>query len=329
MKLSSINNSTKDGQLILVSRDNTNYVDASDIAINMQTAMENWVAIEASLTVRYQQLNSGICSGIKAIDDAELLAPLPRAWQWLDGSLFLSHGDLMQTAFHLDPIADTDKIPLIYQGAGNNFSGPHDPIVAASEQDGIDFEGEFGVIIGDVPMGSTPDFALKQIKLIVMLNDISFRSLAPREMKTGFGFVQSKGATSFAPHAVTPDELGDSWKDGRICLSLHVQRNGTWFGSPRGDEMHFGFHELIAHSARTRDLPAGTVLGSGTVSNSSLHVGQACLSEIRAKEMINEGQPITPFLTAGETVHMRTTNIDGTNLFGDIYQTVVVENKNV
>lgn len=326
MKLASVKNNTKDGQLILVSQDNANYVDASDIAINMQTAIENWDAIESDLKVRYQALNKADCSNIKATADAELLAPLPRAWQWLDGSLFLRHGELMQKAFNIDPIADTDKIPLIYQGAGDNFSGPNDPIVAASEQDGIDFEGEFGVIVGDIPMGSSPDFALEQIKLLVMLNDISFRALAPREMKTGFGFLQSKGATAFAPFAITPDELGANWIDGRIHLPLTLHRSGNWFGSPSGSEMHFGFHELIAHSARTRSLNAGTILGSGTVSNTSLDVGQACLSELRAKEMIQEGKPITQFLSSGESVHMRTTDTNGKNLFGDINQTVVVEN---
>lgn len=326
MKLASVKNNTKDGQLILVSQDNVSYVDASDIVNNMQTAMENWDTIEADLASRYQELNSASCPNIKLTANAQLLAPLPRAWQWLDGSLFLRHGELMQKAFHLDPIADTDKIPLIYQGSGDNFSGPNDPIVAASEQDGIDFEGEFGVIVGDIPMGSSPDFALKQIKLLVMLNDISFRALAPREMKTGFGFVQSKGATAFAPFAITPDELGANWNDGRIHLPLTLHRSGNWFGAPNGSEMHFGFHELIAHSARTRPLHAGTILGSGTVSNKSLDVGQACLSEVRAKEMIQEGKPITEFLSSGETVHMRTTDANGANLFGDINQTVVVEN---
>jgi fumarylacetoacetate (FAA) hydrolase len=253
-----------------------------------------------------------------------LTAPLPRAWQWLDGSLFLNHGDLMQKAFHLEPIADADKYPLVYQGAGDSFLGPCDDIVVADLAHGIDFEGEFGVIVDDIPMGSSPEYALSQIRLVVLLNDISYRALGPREMKTGFGFVQAKGSTGFAPFAVTPDTLKGAWKNGRVCLPLHVSRNDALFGQPEGEEMHFGFHELIAHVAQTRDIKAGTVFGSGTVSNRDPAKGQACISELRAKEMIQCGEPKTPFMEQDEFVSMNVSDAEGHSVFGTLSQRVKV-----
>ncbi len=245
-------------------------------------------------------------------------APLPRAWQWLDGSAFPTHGDLMQQALNLPPI-ETDK-PLMYQGMSHQFIAPTDDVPLPSEADGIDFEGEFGVITGEVPMGCSAAEALAHVRLIVLINDWSLRAIAPIEMKTGFGWVQAKPACSIAPFAVTPDELGDAWRDGCVCLPLTVEVNGRWFGSPVGDAMAYGFHELIAHAAHSRSLPAGTVIGSGTVSNPDhARVGSTCISECRAIEMIEHGAPRTAFLSFGDSVVMHV----GNGLLGTINQKVV------
>jgi fumarylacetoacetate (FAA) hydrolase len=329
MKFATINNSKPDGQLVLVSKDLTDYVDISDLAGTLQEALDLWPAIQDKLLLRYEALNALELTGINKVCNTQLMAPLPRSWQWLDGSLFLNHGVLMQQAFHLDPIEDADIYPLVYQGAGDSFLSANDKIAAPSNEVGLDFEGEFGVMVGDIPMGSSPEFALEKIRLIVMLNDISYRALGPREMKTGFGFVQANGPTSFAPFAITPDELGENWRNGRISLPLEVYRNDKWFGAPDGIEMFFGFHELIAHVAKTRPIKAGTVFGSGTVSNADISKGQACISELRAKEMIATGKPQTDFLQSGETVHMRVLDSQGKSIFGDIKQEAIMENTHV
>ncbi|MEP4892281.1 MAG: fumarylacetoacetate hydrolase family protein [Aliiglaciecola sp.] len=326
MKLASLKTDHPDGKLIIVSRDQARFVAATDIAPTMQFALENWSTCSEGLNKKYQSLNDGTEQASEPFDSQLLCAPLPRSWQWLDGSLFLNHGHLMQQAFHLDPIADADKYPLVYQGAGDSFLAAKDDIVVADLKHGIDFEGEFGVIVDAIPMGSSAAFALSKIRLVVLLNDISYRALGPREMKTGFGFVQAKGATAFAPVALTPDELGEHWQNGRVCLPLQVERNGQLFGQPHGQEMHFGFHELIAHVAQTRPIKAGTVFGSGTVSNADPAKGQACISELRAKEMIQYGTPKTPFMQQDDVVNMNVTDADGHTLFGAIQQRVTVAN---
>lgn len=322
MKLASLKTDHPDGKLVVVSHDQRRCIDVTDIAPTMQFALDNWSSCSDALQSCYQRLNSGLEENSVVFDEGQALAPLPRAWQWLDGSLFLNHGDLMQQAFHLAPIEDADKFPLVYQGAGDSFLGAQDDIVVADLKHGIDFEGEFGVIVDAIPMGSSAEYALSRIRLVVLLNDISYRALGPREMKTGFGFVQAKGSTAFAPVALTPDELGDYWKNGRVCLPLQVKRNGQLFGEPHGQEMHFGFHELIAHVAQTRAINAGTVFGSGTVSNSDPAKGQACISELRAKEMIQHGTPQTPFMQQNETVSMNVFDPNGHSLFGAITQRV-------
>jgi fumarylacetoacetate (FAA) hydrolase len=228
----------------------------------------------------------------------------------------------MQTAFNLPPIET--KLPLMYQGMSHQFLGPNDDVVLPSEDDGIDFEGEFGVIIDAVPMGTTAAEAMGHIKLIVQINDWSLRTLAAPEMKTGFGWVQAKPACSVAPFAVTPDELGDGWRDGRVCLDLAVDWNGKRFGNANGAPMAFGFHELVAHAARTRSLPAGTVIGSGTVSNPNYRdVGSSCIAERRGIEMIDAGGAQTGFMRFGDTVRMESRLPDGATLFGAIDQRVV------
>lgn len=325
MKFASLKTKDLDGQLVLVSKDHKTCVEVGDIAKTMQFALDNWSSCKEALEQKYTALNEGKLSNSQPFQPEICAAPLPRSWQWIDGSCFLNHGDLMQKAFHMDPIEGGDVFPLVYQGAGDSFVGCQDNLVAADVEHGIDFEGEFGIITDAVPMGVSAEAAIDNIRLVVMLNDISFRALAPRELKTGFGFVQSKGSTAFAPIAVTPDELKDDWKDCRVCLPLEIHRNDDWFGAPEGSKMHFGFHELVAHIAKTRPLNPGTVIGSGTVSDANPEKGQACLSEVRAKEMISHGAPQSPFLSPGEQITMKTLNADGFSVFGDIKQTVSVE----
>jgi fumarylacetoacetate (FAA) hydrolase len=323
MKLATLKNGSRDGQLVVVARDLKFAVDASPIAATLQLAIESWAEIEPKLQALYRMLNDGAAKNAFAFDPASAMAPLPRAFQWLDGSAFIGHGLLMQKAFDMDPIDDVETIPLMYQGAGDDFIGAQDDISLPSERDGIDFEGEFAVLVDAVPMGCTPAQAAERIKLILQLNDVSLRALAPREMKTGFGFLQSKPSSSFAPVAVTPDELGDAWRDGRVHLPIRIQWNGNWFGHPEGGAMDFSFPQLIAHAARTRRLSAGTLIGSGTVSNQDRSVGSACIAERRALEIIEHGAPRTSFMHFGDRVHMEVRGLDDQPLFGAIDQRVV------
>lgn len=323
MKLATLDDGSRDGRLLVVSRDLTRAVDASGIAATLQAALDNWTLLESDLQRLYQRLNGNAVAGAFDLDPARLAAPLPRAWQWLDGSCFLSHGELMQKAFNLEPIEGAERIPLIYQGAGDDFLGPRVDIPLPSEAHGIDFEGEFAVLLDEVPMGCPAEQALQHVRLVLQLNDVSLRALAPREMKTGFGFLQAKPASSFAPVAVTPDELGSAWRDGRVHLPLKVEWNGEWFGHPHGGAMHFGFHDLIAHAALTRRLSAGTLIGSGTVSNADRSVGSACIAERRAIETIAHGAPRTAFMHFGDRVRMEARGSEGEVLFGAIDQRVV------
>ncbi|MDH4566590.1 fumarylacetoacetate hydrolase family protein [Pseudomonas sp. BN414] len=323
MKLATLADGSRDGRLLLVSRDLTRAVDATDIAPTLQAAVDHWWSLEADLRGRYDALNWGELEDAFDFDPEQVMAPLPRAWQWLDGSCFLSHGELMQRAFNLDPIEGVETTPLMYQGAGDDFLGARQDIPLPSEAHGIDFEGEFAVLVDEVPMGCTAEQALGHIRLVLQVNDVSLRALAPREMKTGFGFIQAKSSSSFAPVAVTPDELGDAWRDGRVHLPLNVAWNGQWFGHPHGGAMHFGFHQLIAHAALTRRLAAGSILGSGTVSNADRSVGSACIAERRAIEMIAQGAPATGFMRFGDRVRMEARNSDGSVLFGAIDQRVI------
>ncbi|WP_420143052.1 fumarylacetoacetate hydrolase family protein [Sphingobium sp.] len=315
MRLATLSDGTRDGMLVAISRDARRCLPATGIAAHLQQAIEEWPTMERRLRSLSRLLEEG---GGEPLDHDRLLAPLPRAWQWLDGSAFPQHGELMQKAFNLPPI-ETDR-PLMYQGLSDHFLPGHADVPLPSEADGIDFEGEYGVIVDAVPMGTPADKALDHVKLILLINDWSLRAIAPVEMKTGFGWVQAKPACSVAPFAVTPDELGDAWQDGRVHLPLEVTLNGQWFGNPHGGEMQFGFHDLIAHAARTRDLVAGTIIGSGTVSNVHYSsVGSCCLSERRAIEMIATGAASTPFLAFGDRVRMDA----GDGVFGTIDQHVV------
>ncbi|WP_285017391.1 fumarylacetoacetate hydrolase family protein [Novosphingobium sp. fls2-241-R2A-195] len=316
MRLATLADGTADGRLVVVSHDGARCLAAS--IPNLLGAMEDWTDAEALLRDLAARLAAGEGD---PLDPALLRAPLPRSWQWLDGSAFGTHGELMQIAFNLPPI-ETDR-PLMYQGMSDRFLGPADPAAFPSEADGIDFEGEFGVIVDAVPMGVTPQQALGHIRLVVQINDWSLRAIAPIEMKTGFGWVQAKPACSMAPFAVTPDALGAAWRDGRVCMDLQIDWNGKRFGRASGGAMDFGFHELVAHAARTRDLVAGTIIGSGTVSNPDYaEVGSSCISEVRAIEMIRDGKPSTPFMAYGDRIRMEALAADGGAPFGAIDQTV-------
>lgn len=321
MKLATLRNGQRDGRLVVVSADGLRCFDATAIAPTLRDALERWSAVQPALEALSRAADA---PGAEPFDARQCMAPLPRTWQWLDGSAFLNHGRLMERAFKLPPVDGFETIPLMYQGAADGFLGPHDAVALPSEADQIDFEGEFGVVLDDTPMGVGAEQALRHVRLVVLLNDWSLRAFGPREAKSGFGFVQAKPSTAFAPIAVTPDELGPAWRDGRVHLRLQTQRNGEWFGHPDGGAMHFHFGQLIAHAARTRRLSAGTVIGSGTVSNAEADAGSSCIAERRMVEALAEGAPRTPFLRFGERVRMEALGAQGRpGPFGVIEQAVV------
>jgi fumarylacetoacetate (FAA) hydrolase len=312
MRLATLRDGTPDGRLVVVSPDGKACAPAA--VKTLQQALEQWEAVAASLAT--------IASFPDVLAPASLAAPMPRAWQWLDGSAFACHGELMDKVFGIEPLK-TDR-PLMYQGVSDKFYGAHDDVRMTDETLGIDFEGEFGVIVDAVPMGTSPEAAMKHIRLIVQINDWSLRVLAGPEMKTGFGWVQAKPPCTMAPFAVTPEELGSQWRNGRVCMDLLVDWNGKRFGAANGEPMGHGFHELVAHAARTRDLVAGTVIGSGTVSNENYRVvGSSCIAERRGIEIVDTGAPKTEFMKFGDTVRMEGRMADGTAPFGVIEQKVV------
>ncbi len=317
MRFATLPNGTPDGRLHIVSRDNTRSTPAQ-AAETLQAALEQWDALTPVLQAEYDALNAG---GGEAFDQSQALAPLPRAWQWLDGSAFESHGNLLDKVFGL--AIPKDGKPLMYQGMSHQFIAPTGDVPFPDVEDGIDFEGEFGIITKAVPM-STKETARDHVALVVQLNDWSLRKLGPTEMKKMFGVLQCKPACSVAPVAVTPDELGDAWRDARVDLPLNVTYNTDHFGSPNGYQMSFGFDDLIAHAAYSRELPAGTIIGTGTVSNETYReVGSACIAERRAIEMVDEGEPKTTFMAFGDSVRMECVANDGSPLFGTIDQKVV------
>lgn len=323
MKFATLKDDTLDGSLVLVSHDGSRAVAASAIAPSLINALQHWDAVASSLQTLSNALNAGTAADSFAFDPSACAAPLPRAPQWLDASAFLNHGRLMERAFNTPPIPGFDTVPVMYQGASDDFLGPHDDVPLPDEAQGIDFEGEFGVVCGPVPMGVTPEAALGCIRLVMQINDWSLRALGPHEMKTGFGFLRAKPSTSFAPLAITPDELGHAWRNGRVHLPLSVEWNGVRFGEPHGQEMNFGFGELISHAASTRRLTAGTIIGSGTVSNADRAAGSACIAERRVIEMIDTGVAMTAFMRFGDVVRMRAMGHDGDMPFGEIHQRVV------
>ena len=324
MKLGTLKDGSRDGKLLVVSKDLARAVIAVSAAPTLQQALENWQISNPKLQSLYDDLNAGRAAGSFALDQTQMSSPLPRAWQWLDASAFHSHGDLLEKVFKLEPPPDKRTIPLMYQGAGDDFLGPADDVPLPSEQDGMDFEGEIGVIVDRVPMGTGADQAAAHIKLLVLINDWSLRVLAGRDVNTGFGFLQSKPSTSFSPVAVTPDELGEAWRDGRVQLPVHVFWNGKEFGHPHCGQMGFSFGQLIAHASRTRNLSAATVIGSGTISNNEYRtVGSACIAERRGIELTDQGKPQTDYMKFGDRVRIELLDAAGQSIFGAIDQRVV------
>lgn len=334
MKLATLRNGTRDGQLVLVTGDLSHYVDASAIAPTLQAALDNWDHVAP----RLQELADEIAAGSSIakrvpLDTTKLHSPLPRAYQWADGSAYVNHVELVRKARGAEMPQSFWTDPLMYQGGSDSFLGPRDDILMADTDWGIDMEGEVAVVTGDVPMGASLDQARDAIRLIMLVNDVSLRGLIPGELAKGFGFFQSKPSSSFSPVAVTPDELGDAWDGGKVHLPLHVDLNGKPFGRANaGIDMTFDFPRLVAHAARTRPLAAGSIIGSGTVSNKldggpgkpvdEGGAGYSCIAEIRMIETIDSGAPRTPFLQFGDQVKIEMFDANGASIFGAIEQTV-------
>lgn len=329
MKLGTLREGGRDGTLVVVSRDLARAVKVPSIARTLQAALDEWHALHGELAAIYRLLNENhlACCGDErafALDPARLAAPLPRAYQFADGSAYLNHVELVRKARGAEMPPSFFADPLMYQGGSDGFLGPQEDIPAVDESHGIDFESEVAVITDDVPMAVTPERARQHIKLVALMNDVSLRNLVPAELAKGFGFFQSKPASSLSPVAVTPDELGPAWDGAKVHLPLVTHLNGTWFGSPNaGADMNFDFGQLIAHAARTRRLGAGSIVGSGTVSNRDRTAGSSCLAEKRTLETLDHGKPITPFMKFGDRVRVEMLAPDGRSIFGAIDQKVV------
>ncbi|MCK0509940.1 fumarylacetoacetate hydrolase family protein [Aromatoleum buckelii] len=338
MKLATLKRGGRDGTLVVVSRDLTRCQPVAAIAKTLQAALDDWDAVVDDLELVYDLLNHGRVGKfgrhVLPFDPAQCHSPLPRAYQWADGSAYINHVELVRRARGAELPESFQTDPLMYQGGSDSFIGPRDDIVAASEDWGIDFEAEVAVVTGDVPLGASPDECALKIRLLMLVNDVSLRNLIPAELAKGFGFFQSKPASAFSPVAVTPDELDMAWHDGRVHLPLRVTHNGQLFGCPNtGVDMTFSFPQLIAHVAKTRELEAGSIIGSGTVSNrqGGLHgssienggVGYCCLAEVRTYETIEAGAPKTPFMRFGDRVRIEMLTARGEDVFGAIEQTVV------
>lgn len=334
MKLASLKNGSRDGLLVVVSRDLSRCVAVPAVAATMQQLLDSWAQLSPKLEEVYQALNSGKVDGEMAFDEGQCESPLPRAYQWADGSAYVNHVELVRKARNAEMPPSFWTDPLMYQGGSDDFIGPRDNVEVVSEDYGIDFEGEVAVITDDVAMACSADAARSKIRLLMLVNDVSLRGLIPNELAKGFGFFQSKPSSAFSPVAVTPDELGDNWRDGRVHLPLLSTYNGKLFGKPNaGVDMTFDFGQLVAHAAKTRNLGAGAVIGSGTVSNKQGTeygtavdeggVGYSCIAEIRMIETIRDGKPTTAFMKFGDTIRMEMLDAQGNSIFGAIDQKVV------
>jgi len=333
MKLASLNEG-RGGALIVVSRDLKMAVRAGNIAPGLQAALDNWDNVGPHLRQLSDRLNAGEANDTFEFDETACASPLPRAYQWADGSAYVNHVELVRKARGAEMPESFWTDPLMYQGGSDSFLGPRETIRMQQDEGwGIDFEAEIAVITGDVPMGVAPENAGKYIRLLMLVNDVSLRGLIPAELGKGFGFFQSKPSSAFSPVAVSPDELGETWNDGKVHLPLRSELNGKLFGKPdAGTDMTFNFPQLIAHAARTRPLGAGTIIGSGTVSNKldggpgrpvdAGGVGYSCIAEIRMIETIEDGKPKTPFMAFGDRIKIEMLNDEGHSIFGAIDQTV-------
>lgn len=332
MKLATIKNGTRDGQLVVVSRDLSRMTSAADIALTMQQAIDNWAELSPQLDALYQHLNQQTIDS-QPFDQSQCESPFPRAYQWADGSAYVNHVELVRKARGAEMPASFWTDPLMYQGGSDDFIGPRDDVALPSDQWGIDFEAEIAIVTDDVPMAVDENTALDHIKLVMLVNDVSLRGLIPGELAKGFGFYQSKPSSSFAPVAVTPDELGDKWHSGKLHLPLLSEYNGELFGKPQaGEDMTFHFGQLIAHAAKSRNLGAGCIIGSGTVSNKqgTEHgsaiadggLGYSCIAEVRMIETIRDGKPSTPFMAFGDRIKIHMHDDEGQCIFGKIDQKI-------
>ena len=332
MKLATLKNGTRDGRLVVVSRDLTRCTDASFLVPTLQRALDDWSRIAPHLEALAESLDHGAVPS-ERFHEHDAMSPLPRAYQWADGSAYVNHVELVRKARGADLPESFWTDPLMYQGGSDSFLGPRDPIVMADDAWGIDMEGEVAVIVDDVPMGASPDTARDAIRLVMLVNDVSLRRLIPDELAKGFGFFQGKPSSAFSPVAVTPDELGDAWDGGRLHLPLCVDLNGKPFGrADAGIDMTFDFPTLIAHAAKTRPLGAGSIVGSGTVSNrldggpgktiADGGVGYSCLAELRIVETLANGKATSDFMRFGDTVRIEMKDKAGHSIFGAIEQTV-------
>lgn len=329
MKLATLKSGGRDGTLVVVSRDLVTCQAVPKIARTMQAALDDWDHVAPQLETVYKRLNAGTADQAESFIESECHSPLPRAYQWCDGSAYINHVELVRKARNAEVPASFYTDPLMYQGGSDRFIGPCDPIAVMSEDWGVDLEAEVAVVTADVPMGASLEQAARAIRLVMLVNDVSLRNLIPNELAKGFGFYQSKPASAFSPVAVTPDELGDAWVDTKLHLPLRVTLNDQLFGKPNaGEDMTFSFAQLIAHAAKTRELGAGSIVGSGTVSNKqgNLHgssianggVGYCCLAEVRMYETIEHGAPKTPFLRFGDSVRIEMLDVTGASIFGAI-----------
>jgi fumarylacetoacetate (FAA) hydrolase len=328
VRLATLRDGTRDGALLVVGHDGRSCTPAAEIAPTLQAALDEWPQMAPALAALAVRLDAGDVPA-QPLDDTRLGPPLPRAYEWIDGSAFLNHVRLVRRARAATPPPTLEIDPLVYQGGSGVLLGPRDDLLLGDSEWGLDFESEVAVILGDVPRGTTAAQAAPHVRLLLLANDVTLRNLVPGELAKGFGFFQSKPATAFSPFAVTPDELAGSWRDGRVHLPLRttLKRAGGaahLVGDPdAGAEMHFSFFDLIAHAAHTRSLCAGTILGSGTVSNADPARGASCLVELRARETISGGSPLTPYLAAGDAVAIEMADAGGRDLFGRIAQRVV------
>jgi fumarylacetoacetate (FAA) hydrolase len=323
MKLGSLKEGGRDGTLIVVSRDLGRAVKATGIADTLQRALEDWSNTAPRLNALYDRLNDGEADGAFNLDVVALAAPLPRAYEFVDGSAYLPHVERVRRARGAEVPESFYVDPLMYQAVSAGFYGPRDPVRVVSEDYGIDLEAEVIIVTDDVPMAVTPEAAASHIQLIGLVNDVSLRNLIPAELAKGFGFLQSKPRSALSPVFVTPDELGDAWRDNKVHLPLLTHINGEWFGAPEaGVDMQFNFAQLVAHAARTRPLSAGTIVGSGTVANQDTKLGASCFAERRTVETLETGKPITPFMSFGDTVRIEMRARDGSDIFGVIEQRI-------
>ncbi len=323
MKLASLKEGGRDGTLVVVSRDLARAVRATGIATTLQRALEDWSNLAPRLNALAEALEDGSADGVFDLDMAALAAPLPRAYEFLDGSAYLPHVERVRRARNAEVPASFYTDPLMYQATSAGFLGPRDPVKAISEDHGIDLEAEIVVLTDDVPMAVGAEQAAEHIQLVGLLNDVSLRNLIPAELAKGFGFVQSKPRSALSPVLVTPDELGEAWRGNKLHLPLVTHINGAWFGAPEaGEDMQFDFAQLLAHAARTRPLSAGTVIGSGTIANHDTSRGASCFAEQRVVETLRDGAPSTPFLAFGDLVRIEMFDAAGASIFGAIEQRI-------